>query len=279
MIAEILYLPQMLQALVSVRKMGAKLQLDYDYTLLLMIFIRMTGCIMLNPIFGRRNIPMIAKVGLTLILTLFVYSVIPDTQSIQISSVAVFGIVMVKEFIIGFIIGFIINLFLSTLILAGEFMDVQIGISMSKIYDPASNVSMPISASILNAMLMIIFFLANGHLTLIEVFVHSSHSIPYGDLVIADSVFKDLALMFSSILVYAIKMSMPVLAAQIITEMGVGIIMKAVPQINVFVINLQLKIAIGFIMIFLLVPSFASFIDKIFIIMFDNINRIMGLMV
>ncbi len=251
------------------------MQFDYDFTLLFMIFMRMTGCIIFNPIFGRKNIPAIFNIALTLLLTVFVYGFLPDTQAIQISSVAIFIIIMLKELIIGFMIGFIINLFLSTLILAGEMMDMQIGISMSKIYDPASNVSMPVSASIINAMLMIIFFLTNSHLTLIEVFTHAGQAIPYGDLVIAPEVFEELALMFSKILIYSVKMSMPILAAELIAEMGVGIIMKAVPQINVFVVNLQLKIIIGF----LLIPPFASFIERLFSLMFDAINHMLSALV
>lgn len=232
---------------------------------------------MFNPIFGRKNIPATFKVGLTLLMTLFVYGAVPLDQTLAIPSVVVFVVVMVKELVFGFLIGFMMNLFLSTLILAGEFMDMQIGISMSKIYDPASNVSMPVSASLLNAMLMVVFFLTNGHLTLIQVFYHSASAIPFGELVLSDVLFKNLALMFSDILVYSIKMSMPLLAAELITEMGVGLIMKAVPQINVFVVNLQLKIIIGFIMLFLLVPTFAAFIERLFALLFDRINLVLGI--
>lgn len=253
------------------------MQLEYNFTLLLMIFMRMTGCIMFNPIFGRKNVPATFKVGLTLLLTLYVYSAVPMDQTIAIQSVVVFVVIMVKELIFGFLIGFIMNLFLSTLILAGEFMDMQIGISMSKIYDPASNVSMPVSASLLNAMLMVIFFLTNGHLTLIQVFYHSASAIPFGELVLSDVLFKNLALMFSDILVYSIKMSMPLLAAELIAEMGVGLIMKAVPQINVFVINLQLKIIIGFVMLFLLVPTFSAFIERLFALLFDRLDLVLGI--
>ncbi len=253
------------------------MQLDYDFTLLMMIFMRMTGCIIFNPIFGRKNLPVIFKIGLTIMLSIFVYGLIPDTQSIHIESVTIYIIALIKELSIGFIIGYIINLFLSTLILAGEFMDMQIGISMAKIYDPQSNVSMPITASLINVMLMIVFFLSNGHLTLIEVFCHSSQAIPYGSLTISPDVYKELALMFSTILIYAVKMSMPLLAAELIAEIGVGLIMKAVPQINVFIVNLQIKILIGFVMIFLLIPPFAAFIERTLTLMFDNINKVMGM--
>lgn len=233
---------------------------------------------MFNPIFGRRNIPMTIKIGLTVLLSLFVYGLLPEGTTTEITSALMLSIYMVKELAVGFAIGFIINLFLSVLIVAGEFMDIQIGLSMSQIYDPASNVSMPVSASLLNVLMMMVFFLSNSHLTLMQVFVHAGQALPYNELTISPQVFENLALLLSNILIYAVKMSMPLLAAELVTEIGVGLIMKAVPQINVFVVNLQLKILIGFVMLFVLIPPFASFFERLLTLMFDNINQLLGVM-
>lgn len=251
--------------------------LNFDYTLLFLVFMRMTGCLMLNPIFGRRNLPMIVKAGLSLILTIFTYNLAPDTFTLETGSVIIFGVIAIKEFIIGFIIGYIMNLFLSTIIVAGDLMDMQIGLSMSKIYDPASNVSMPVSASIVNVMLMVVFFLSNGHLTLIKIFTYSAGVIPFGEFSVSPEVYKQLALMFQTMLVYAMKMAMPVLAAEVIAEMSVGLMMKAVPQINIFAINIQLKVLVGFAMMFVLVPPFANFTERIIQLIFDNINNILAM--
>jgi len=252
------------------------MQLDYDFTLLLLVAMRMTGCIMFNPIFGRRNIPMSVKIGLTLLLSLFVYGLLPQGMTVEINSILMFCVYMIKELAVGFAIGFIINLFLSTLITAGEFMDMQIGLSMSQIYDPGSNVNMPISASILNVMLMMVFFLSNSHITLMRVFVYAGQALPYNELAISPQLFEQLALMLSNILIYAVKMSMPVLAAEIVAEIGVGLIMKAVPQINVFVVNIQLKIIIGFILFVVLIPQFSSFFERLLTLMFDQLNNLLG---
>lgn len=248
------------------------MQFDYDFSLLLLIFMRMTGCVLFNPIFGRRNIPGMARAAITVMLTLFTYNVI-DPTPVAASSFIIFAVLAFKELLIGFIIGFIINLFLSTIIIAGDLMDMQIGLSMSKIYDPASNVSMPVSASLVNVMMMVVFFLSNGHLTLIKVFTHSAGIIPFGTFSIGAQVYANLGLLFQTILVYAMKMAMPVLAAEVITEMAVGLMMKAVPQINIFAVNIQLKVLLGFIMLFLLVPPFATFTDRLFALMFENINQ------
>jgi Flagellar biosynthesis pathway, component FliR len=86
--------------------------------------------------------------------------------------------------------------------------------------------------------------------------------------------YEPLINMFSLILVYAVKMSLPVLAAELITEIAVGLVMRAVPQIDVFVINIQLKVILGFVIIIIMAPPLASFLEKLILLMFDNINQV-----
>ena len=249
------------------------MKMDYDLTLLLLIFMRMSGCIMFNPILGRKNLPIIIKVGLTLMLSIFCYNLVPE-QNIEITSFIVLFVTLIKKLLIGFMVGYVIQLFLSILIISGENMDMNIGISMSKIYDPQSNISMPLSASLINVMLIFIFFAVNGHLTLIQIFTKLCTFLPYGNLSFNPNMFQELTSMFSLILIYAVKMSLPVLAAELITEIGVGLIMRAVPQIDVFVINIQFKVILGFLILMVMIPPLASFLEKLIVLMFDNINKV-----
>jgi len=206
-----------------------------------------------------------------LFITYFVYQYFPISDlAIETTFELVF--LMMKEFLLGYIFGHIIQMFNSIFILAGELIDQQMGLSMSKIYDPQSNVSMAVSASFLNIMFMLIFLSVNGHLTLIQIFCYSFKVIPLANIHYDPAVFKELAAMLSYILIYAVKLSMPVLAAEIITEIGVGIMMKAVPQINVFVVNLQVKILLGLAVMIILVSPFASFLERMILLMFDKMN-------
>ncbi|MCR4925504.1 MAG: flagellar biosynthetic protein FliR [Clostridiales bacterium] len=246
---------------------------DYDLTLLMLLFMRMTGCVMFNPIFARKNVPVLLRVGLTLALTYFTYSAVPP-QTVEISSTFVMIIVLAKELLIGLMIGFIIQLFMSTIIMAGEIIDMQMGLSMSKIYDPGSNVSMPISASFYNALFVIVLFITNSHLTLVRIFSTLGYVVPYGEATISTESFKYLFGLLSTVLVYAVKMTLPVMAAEIVTEFSVGIMMKAVPQINVFVINIQLKVFLGFIIMMFIISPMAVFFENLVTYMFDSINVI-----
>lgn len=250
--------------------------LDLNLTIFMLIAMRLSGCILFNPIFGRKNIPVIFKVGLVLFITYFVYNAYP-IQNMVVNTSLELIIIMMKELLLGFIFGYIIQLFMSVFILAGEIIDLQLGISMAKVYDPQSNVSMAVTASFLNIMFILIFFAVNGHLTIIQIFCFSFKAIPLGLTAFDPNIFKELAAMLSYILVYAVKMAMPILAAEIITEIGVGIIMKAVPQINVFVVNLQLKIILGLAVLLILVGPYASFLERLILLMFDKMNLVFNM--
>ncbi len=85
--------------------------------------------------------------------------------------------------------------------------------------------------------------------------------------------------LFTDILIFAVKLSLPILAVEFITEIGVGILMKAVPQIHLFIVNIQLKIFIGFATMLILVPSFSAFLEKLITLMFEAIQKNLSLLV
>lgn len=250
---------------------------DTNFTLLLMVFMRMSGCILFNPILGRRNIPIIFKIGLTMALSLFAFQMV-SSQSFEIHSFLVFVVSAVRELAIGFVIGFVIQLFVSVIIMGGEMADLQVGISMSKVYDPQSNVSMPLSASIINAMFILLFFVTNSHLTLLRIFSRLCIVVPYGENVVQSSIFENIVALLGLMLVYAVKLALPIIAIQLLTEIGVGLVMRAVPQIDVFAVQIQMKLLIGFVSMLVLVPSYSSFLERLIDLMFDNISHIFAML-
>ena len=244
-----------------------------DFTYFLLIFARMSSCVFFNQIFGRGNLPNIFKISLSLFLAITVYGIIPPEGGIVIATTIEYILLIIKELFIGFLIGYIIGLFFSTVVISGEIIGIQIGMSMAKIYDPKSSVSMGIMGSFLNLILILIFFSVNGHLNLIQIFVTTSKLIEIGNFSIPTHLFYNMVELFQQILILALKLSMPIMAVEIILESGIGILMKAIPQIQVFSVNVQLKILVGVLLIFVLVPTFSTFIENVIVLMFDTVEN------
>ena len=241
------------------------------YMVFLMVFIRMTAMILFNPALGRKNIPVPIKMGLSFITALLVTSSL--NTNVTFTGMPELILACLKEVLIGFAISFIFQMFLSMVLIAGEIIDLQMGVGMSKVYDPQSNVSMPISGSIFNLMFMLIFFVGNGHLNLIKIVTLSFQILPPGPGIFNFTAGHFIVQIFANVLVLAIKLSLPIVAIEMISEMGMGVLMRSVPQINVFVVGLQLKLLIGLLMIILMLTNATNMFDSVIKTMFENIER------
>lgn len=250
-----------------------------DFTYFLLILARMSGCVFFNQIFGRGNLPALLKTSISLFLAITVYGILPPEGDMVVASLIEYILLISKEIFIGYIIGYIISLFFSTVVISGEILGMQTGMSMSQIYDPNSNVSLGLIGSFLNVILMLIFFAANGHVTLIKIFITTCKLIEIGKFSIPDDLFYNMVEMFQQILILSLKLSMPLMAVEIILEAGVGILMKAIPQIQVFSVNVQLKIIVGLLMILILVPTFSTFIDNTVTLMFETMEKSLSLLI
>lgn len=148
-------------------------------TLFSLILMRMSGFILMNPILGRNNIPVRVKGGFIFILTMTVYSASME-EAIEIASTVEFGFLLFKEFAAGYVIGYVMHLFFFIVSFAGYVIDYQIGLSMATVYDPQSNAQMPVTGSVYQAWLIMLFFAVDGHLALMKILLTSAEIVPYG---------------------------------------------------------------------------------------------------
>ncbi|MGI5891287.1 MAG: flagellar biosynthetic protein FliR [Bacillota bacterium] len=241
-----------------------------QYMIFLMIFARMTGMILFNPFLTRRSVSPYIKIGLAFFCAVILTASLDLTQ-LSFSSNLMFIVACLKELFIGFCCGVIMQLFLSVVLMAGEFIDLQLGVGMGKIYDPQSNVSMPITGSIFNLFFIISFFVVNGHLTLIKIIFYSFDILPLGPEFFNPEAWQYLTLIFSQILALALKLALPIIAIELVTEMGLGLLMRTVPQINVFMVGLQLKLLVGLILLVFVLPGVFGFFDSMLDQMFKEI--------
>ena len=243
-----------------------------------LIAMRISGFILFNPILGRRNIPALVKAGIILVISFIIIS--QDTSNpIEAENAIVYAVLLLKEFGIGLVIGTITNLFLYIIILSGEIMDLQLGLSMSKIYDAQSNISLSLTSTFFNILFMLLFFTSNAHLALIRLLLNSGQIVPYGSVVFDEVISSAILTIFCDCTVLALKFAMPILAAEIITEVGVGIMMKAIPQIDVFSVNIQAKVILGLILLLILFTPMSEFIENLIEMMFQYIQEAISLMV
>jgi flagellar biosynthetic protein FliR len=150
-----------------------------DYVFLL--FVRVSGILLSSPIFGRKNVPNVAKIGFCAVLTLVFLMGAPEPSAYPTyRTLLEYVLICVRELLFGAAMGFVLTAMFNLTLTAGSIMDYQIGFSMASMYDPQENAQSPLSGTLFNVMLLVTFFAMDGHLKLIEVLFRTIEAVPVG---------------------------------------------------------------------------------------------------
>lgn len=209
---------------------------------MIFVFIRLItffGCI--NVIFPTGT-PKMFKVA----FSLFMSVIITFTINIDVNIVTTLDLVnyTIMETTTGLVLGYITSLCFNSLKIAGALIDQQLGLSMINIYDPTTKEQNTLVQNLIYWMGIIIFFSMNGHHKLIEGIQQSFKLIPIGESIISNN-FTYIINVFVECFVIGFKIAVPVVLALIITDLVIGLISRSVPQLNVMIIGMPLKVLVG----------------------------------
>ncbi len=241
-----------------------------------LIFMRMSGFLLFNPLLGRSNLPAMVKTGMALVLSILVFGT-AGTGVPQPDTLVELAFRLLLELGIGLVLGFVMRVVFSVVQIGGEVIDTQMGMTMAQIYDASSQANLSVTASLLNILLILDFFAENGHYTLMRLLTTSGELVPYGAAALGDGVYAYVIELFLGCMLLAVKLAMPILAAELLGEVGMGVLMKAIPQINAFVINIELKVIIGLLLFFLLLTPINEFLLELESGMLSELGRILRL--
>ena len=235
-------------------------------TLFLYITARMSGFVLFDPIFGRRSIPGIFRAGLALVLAVFVFEISGQRVPVPVGTVD-----------LAVRLGMAVSCFLYIPQLAGLVVDTQMGMTMNQIYDAGAQANLSVTGGVLNVLMLLLFFAGNGHHTLLRIVMTSGEVVPFGEAALTSAAADAMLSLFVECTVLGIKLCMPILAAELLGQVGMGVLMKAIPQINVFSINIELKVLIGLILLLLLISPFSEFLLQAELTMFDRLRELLAL--
>ncbi|HJV16365.1 MAG TPA: flagellar biosynthetic protein FliR [Bacillales bacterium] len=230
----------------------------------LLIFVRVTSFFLMMPLFSYRTIPAVHKIGLGFFLSwLIFYTIHPPTLQID----GLFFLLIIKEVMVGLLIGFIAYLILSAIQIAGGFIDFQLGFAIANVMDPQTGAQSPLMGQYLYTLGLLLLLTINGHHLLIDGIYNSYHFIPldqkwlpFGSHGVLELFIKS----FSTMFIIAFQMSIPVVGSLFLVDVALGIVARTVPQLNIFVVGLPLKIIVGFIIIIAVFGVMLSVVSSLF---------------
>lgn len=213
----------------------------------ILILIRVSVILFLFPFFSARVIPVLAKAGLALMVTILLFPVI-DIKMVEFpeTSWAMVQLVL-AEMIIGMILGLLVQVFFEGVRIMGQMVGFQTGFAITNILDPQSGTQVSIFSNMAYLVAIVIFLTLNGHHIVLAAIRESFEIINIGSLSLNRQIFQKMMDVSAEMFALAIKIGAPAIAALLFTKVAFGLITKLMPQMNIMIVAFPVQIVIGLI--------------------------------
>jgi flagellar biosynthetic protein FliR len=226
-----------------------------------LIFLRMIAFVVSSVVFGSGNISTPVKILLAVVLSMVVLPSIHLAPADSARLVDDLILLSAREVLIGVSLGFLTRLFFFTVGMTGELVSVSIGLGQAQIFNPMMGSNSNTVEQFYNTLATLIFFAVNGHHLLISAIAQSYELVPLAQMKLNLGPYAEIATFAQDMMVMAIKMCAPIICAVMITNIAMGVLGRAVPQINVLVTSMPVTLMLGFVLMFLCIPLLVGEMD------------------
>ena len=243
----------------------------------LIILSRTSGLFMLSPFFGSMNIPVQIKAACAFSFAGVLYPVVNTPVEIP-ADVWNYAVMLFEELLIGWLIGFVAATALAAINMAGKVMDMQVGYAVVNVMDPTSGQQIALIGSFMYNFAILIMLVVNGHHMIISALAESFNIVPLATAVYNVELSSLIVDVTGAIFLTGMKIAMPVTFAILMINVGMGILARTMPQMNIFVIGIPLHLFLGTGVLLMLMPFYVLFLDVIFNAMYQNIALVIKAM-
>lgn len=244
--------------------------LDYSFTyaeleLFLLVLMRVASFVFVAPFFSMTNTPRNVRVGLSFFLSIMLFNMIPHDGVQYDTLLGYFGIV-VKEVLTGLIIGLGANLCMMIVNFAGHIADMEMGLSMVTLMDPATRDNVTISGIYYNYTILLMLLISGMHRYLISALAETYTLIPVnGQIFRYNKLISGMIEFMGDYILIGFRICLPIFVVMLILNAVLGILAKVSPQLNMFAVGIQIKVLTGLSILFVssaMLPDAANFIFK-----------------
>ncbi len=223
----------------------------------LLVLTRVGGLFLVAPIFGSLNVPTMVKIGLSAMIALLLVPTLPIGYAVDIKGPLGMALAVGQELLVGLFIGYAVYLLFVAIQLAGQIIDMQMGFGVVNVIDPVTSSQVSVIGQYKFLVATLFFLALNGHHHILRALGDSMTLVPLGGLNLSEGAFLKLSGMFGDVFAVAVKIGAPAIAVLFLTNLSMGLVARAVPQINVFIVGLPLTIAVGLMIVGLCMRYFA----------------------
>lgn len=224
---------------------------------------RILGLIATAPLWSTAGIPRRTRLILGLAIAIAIAPALPAMPAVQPASLAGLWI-LGQQVLIGIAMGFAARIVFAAIDMAGGYIGLQMGLGFATFYDPLDGAQTPVVAEFIGILALLMFMALDGHLLYISTLAQSFHAIPVGPEALSPNSWRNLAELGGKIFSFGLLLSLPILVALMITNIALGVLTKAAPQLNLFALGFPLTLMGGFIGIGLSLNYLATPLQEIY---------------
>jgi len=224
---------------------------------------RILGMIAASPLYGNNSVPMSAKILLGIFVALILAPAIPALPAADPMSLAGLLIVL-QELLIGAAIGFSVRIVFAAVEMAGEVASLTMGLGFATVFDPQTRGRSSAVSQFLALVATMAFLSVNGHLVLLEVLAESFVTLPVSATPMSAAAPYALVKWGGVIFSVGFQLSLPIVAALLITNVALGILTRAAPQLNIFGIGFPISLGVGLLVISMALPYLSTPLQNLF---------------
>jgi len=242
-----------------------------DLVAFVLILMRAAGIFLSAPVFASRNIPVMLKASWILLISFLIFPLIGFKPEALPDVGLPLAFAVIREMLVGFSIGLGAALIFTGIQLAGQIIDIQMGLGMVNIIDPVTSTQISVMGQYYYLIATLVFLAIDGHHLIIRAVVESFNVIPLGQAHFTFALGAKMMNLFSQVFFIAFRVGAPVIGALFITNLVLGVVARTVPQMNVFIVGMPLNLAVGFLITALSMSFFVFVLNGLFKGMYRDI--------
>ena len=228
-----------------------------EYEKFLFVMFRVGALILFTPILGSGQVPNRLKIGLILFLSIAVFPMVRATPMAELKGLFELVIYLFSEITIGLAVAYSARLLFTAVQIAGTVVDFQMGFGVVNVIDPQTETQVSITAQFQNILAILFFLSLNAHHIIIGAIVESFFLINPSQINFSTFTPEVMLLLFKATFVTAVKIAAPIMAILFFISVGLGLVARTVPQMNVFIVGFPLQIGVGLLMVGLSMSFFS----------------------
>ena len=237
----------------------------YDLEYFLLILTRVSCFVYIAPFFGMSNTPLRVKIGISFFISVLLYQVLTPATAVIYDTVMEYALIVMKEAVAGLLLGLGSNMCTSIVNFAGHIADMETGLSMVTLMDPNTKESVSITGALYQYAFTMMLIATGMYRYLLGALADSFSLIPVNGAVFrTDSLLKSMITFMNDYIVIGFRIVLPIFCVILLLNAVLGILAKVAPQMNMFVVGIQLKILVGLSVILFTVGMLSGAADFVY---------------